>query len=353
MAMEKLVESVPNISEGRSREKIDQIAAQVRSTPGVALLDVDPDPDHNRTVISLVGPPEAVEEAVLRLAAKAVELIDLREHRGEHPRMGAVDVIPFVPIRGVSMKECVELSRRVGRRLAEELKVPVYLYEESAAKPERRDLAHIRRGEFEGFFEKIRQPGWEPDFGPREVHPTAGVTAVGARPPLIAYNVNLGTDNLEVAKRIAQAVRGSSGGLRYVKALGFALEERGLVQVSMNLTNYEKSPLFRVFELIKREAARYGVPVVSSEIVGLVPQRALTMVAEFYLQLEGFSEDQILENRIAKALKEQAGAGSGARTAAAGAGDLPAEGTGEGGDGDRDGASPGRSRADRDPGGGP
>lgn len=298
----KLIESVPNISEGRDRAKIEQIAAEVRAG-GAVLLDVDPDPDHNRTVITLVGPPEAVEEALLRLTAKAIELIDLRKHKGEHPRMGAVDVIPLVPIKNSTMEECVELSRRLGAEIAERFKLPVYLYEESATKPERRDLAYIRKGEFEGFFEKIKQPGWEPDFGPREVHPTAGVVAVGARPPLIAYNINLGTNNLEIAKRIAKAVRGSSGGLRYVKALGFALEERGIVQVSMNLTNYEKTPIFRVFELVKREAARYGVPVVGSEIVGLVPQRALNMVADFYLQLEDFSEDQILENRIAKALE--------------------------------------------------
>jgi len=300
----KLIESVPNISEGRDREKIERIAAEVRAA-GAILLDVDPDPDHNRTVISLVGPPERVEEALLRLTAKAVELIDLQEHKGEHPRMGAVDVIPLVPIKNTTMADCVELSRRLGAEIAERFKIPVYLYEESATKPERRDLAYIRKGEFEGFFEKIKQPGWEPDFGPREVHPTAGVVAVGARPPLIAYNVNLGTSDLEIAKRIAKAVRGSSGGLRYVKALGFALEERGIVQVSMNLTNYEKTPIFRVFELIKREAARYGVPVLGSEIVGLVPQRALNMVADFYLQLENFSEDQILENRIAQALEEQ------------------------------------------------
>ena len=298
----KLIESVPNISEGRDGQKIEEIAAQVRAVKGVALLDVDPDSDHNRTVITFVGPPEGVEEAVLRLVAKAVELIDLNRHRGEHPRMGAVDVIPFVPIRGTTMEECIELSRRVGERIWNMFKIPVYLYEESATRPERRDLAEIRKGEFEGFASKIQEPDWAPDFGERRVHRTAGVVAVGARPPLIAYNVNLGTSDLGVARKIAKAVRGSSGGLRYVKALGLALEERGIVQVSMNMTDYEKTPLFRVFELIKREAQRYGVPVVGSEIVGLVPQRALNMVAEFYLQLEDFKEGQILENRIAEEL---------------------------------------------------
>jgi len=298
----KLVESVPNISEGRDKRKIEAIVAAVRAIQGVALLDVDPDPDHNRTVITFVGQPEAVEEAILRLVGKAVELIDLRQHRGEHPRMGAVDVIPFVPIRGVTMEECIELSRRVGEQIWSSFEVPVYLYERSATRPERRDLAEIRKGEFEGFSTKIQEPKWAPDFGERRVHPTAGVVAVGARPPLIAFNVNLGTSDLEVAKKIAKAVRGSSGGLRYVKALGFALEERGIVQVSMNMTDYEKTPLFRALELIKREAARYGVPVVGSEVVGLVPQKALNMVAEFYLQLEDFKEGQILENRIAEEL---------------------------------------------------
>jgi glutamate formiminotransferase len=300
----KLIESVPNISEGRDRQKVEAIVAEVETTEGIALLDVAPDPDHNRTVITFVGPPEAVEEAVLRLVAKAVELIDLRKHRGEHPRMGAVDVIPFIPIRGATMEECVELSRQVGEQISERFGIPVYLYERSATRPERQDLANIRKGEFESFPQKIQEPDWAPDFGERRVHPTAGVVAVGARPPLIAYNVNLGTSDLEVAKKIARAVRGSSGGLRYVKALGFALEERGIVQVSMNMTDYERTPLFRVFELIKREAERYGVPVVGSEIVGLVPQRALNMVAEFYLQLEDFKEEQILENRIAEELGE-------------------------------------------------
>lgn len=300
----ELIEAVPNISEGRDRGKIEAIVAQVRAVHGVALLDFDPDPDHNRTVITFAGPPEAIEEAALRLTARAVELIDLNKHHGEHPRMGAVDVLPFIPIRGATMAECVELAKRVGKRISEEFKIPVYLYAEAATRPERQDLANIRKGEFEGFPAKILEPDWAPDFGERRVHPTAGVMAVGARPPLIAYNVNLGTSDLEIAKKIAQAVRGSSGGLRYVKALAFELKERGLVQVSMNLTDYRKIPLHRAFELVKREAARYGVPVVGSEIVGLVPQEALNLAAEYYLQLENFRPEMILEERITQAMRE-------------------------------------------------
>ncbi len=296
----KLIESVTNISEGRDKGKIEAIASQVEAVEGAALLDLDPDPDHNRTVITFIGSPEAVEEAILRLVATAVELIDLSGHRGEHPRMGAVDVIPLVPIRETTMEECIGLSQQIGLKISEQFKIPVYLYERSATRPERQDLANIRRGEFEGFFAKIKEPDWAPDFGERRVHPTAGAVAVGARPPLIAYNVNLGTSDLGIAKQIAKAVRHRSGGLRYVKALGFTLGERGIVQVSMNMTDYERTPLYRALELIKREAQRFGVPVVGSEIVGLVPQHALNLVADFYLQLEGFAEEQILENRIAK-----------------------------------------------------
>jgi glutamate formiminotransferase len=296
--MNRLVECIPNISEGRDRDKIEKIVSAVRKTPKVRLLDVDPDPDHNRTVITFVGEPEAVEQAALSLVAQAVELIDLTRHRGEHPRMGAVDVLPFVPISGVTLEECIELSKRVGQKIWERFQVPVYLYEESATRPERIDLAQIRKGEFEGFPAKIQEPEWEPDFGERAVHPTAGVMAVGARMPLIAFNVNLGTADLEVAKKIAQAVRHSNGGLRYVKALGIKLEDRGICQVSMNMTNYQKTPLHRVFVLIEREAERYGVPVVGSEIVGLVPREALYQAAEFFLKFEDFQRDQILEDRI-------------------------------------------------------
>ncbi len=307
----KIVECIPNVSEGRDPDKIEQLAQAVKGTPGVALLDVDSDADHHRTVISFVGGPEAVGEAALRLVEKAVELIDLTKHKGEHPRMGAVDVIPFVPIQNVTMAECVELSKRVGQQIWERFRVPVYLYEQSATRPERENLATIRKGEFEGFFEKIQEPDWAPDFGEREVHPTAGVVAVGARMPLIAFNVNLGTDNLDIAKKIAQAVRHLSGGLRYVKALGFKLEDRGIVQVSMNMTNYQKTPLYRAFILIEREAKRYGVPVVGSEIVGLVPREALYQTAEFFLQLEDFQREQILEDRIEQALQEAEGSPEG------------------------------------------
>jgi glutamate formiminotransferase len=302
--MRRLVECVPNISEGRDHAKIDAIVVAVRQTPGVFVLDVAPDADHHRTVITFVGEPGAVEAAVLHLVAKAVELIDLTKHKGEHPRMGAVDVIPFVPLRGVTQSECIELARRVGAAIWEKYRIPVYLYEDAATRPERRDLAHIRKGEFENFPKKIQEPEWAPDFGERVVHPTAGVSAVGVRPPLIAFNVNLGTSNLEVAKEIAKAVRGSDGGLRYVKALGFAVEGRGIVQVSMNVTNFEKTPLHRVFELIACEAERWGVPIVGSEIVGLVPQAALLQVAEHFLRLEHFHPSQVLENRLAECLEE-------------------------------------------------
>ncbi len=297
-----IVECVPNVSEGRDPQKIAAMAAAIRSVAEVHLLDIQSDKDHHRTVFTFVGAPEAVAEAVLRLFEVAVSLIDLRVHRGEHPRMGAVDVVPFVPVRGVTMADCVALAHRVGAEVWRRFRVPVYLYAEAATRPERQDLAEIRKGEFEGFPEKIRQPEWAPDFGDPVVHPTAGVCAVGAREFLIAFNVNLGTSDLRVAKEIAKAVRGSSGGLRYVKALGMELKERGLVQVSMNLTNFRKTPLARVLELVRREAARYGVPVVGTEIVGLVPEEALLDAAAYYLGLEKFSPDIVLERRIAQSM---------------------------------------------------
>lgn len=299
--MERLVESVPNVSEGRDRGAVEAMAAALRGVPTVRLLDVQSDPDHNRTVFTLVGDPDGAAEAILRLFQEAVARIDLRTHRGEHPRMGAVDVVPFVPVRGVTMADCVALARRVGEEVWRRFRVPVYLYEEAASRPERRDLAEIRRGEFEGFPEKILRPEWAPDFGERAVHPTAGVTAIGAREFLVAFNVNLGTADLRVAKAVAQAVRFSSGGLRYVKAIGLELKERGIVQVSMNLTNFRKTPLPRVLELVRLEAARYGVPVVGTEIVGLVPEEALFEAAAHYLQVEGFSPQLVLERRIAEA----------------------------------------------------
>lgn len=299
---EKLVECVPNVSEGRNKESIEVMAQAIRSVPNVRLLDVQSDPDHHRTVFTFVGEPHGVAEAVLRLFDAALPRIDLRVHRGQHPRMGAVDVVPFVPIRGVAMADCVSLAKTVGKEIWERFRVPVYLYAEAATRPERQDLAEIRKGEFEGFFQKIKDPRWAPDFGEPVVHPTAGVTAVGAREFLIAFNVNLGTTDLRIAQEIAKAVRFSSGGLRYVKALGMELKERGIVQVSMNLTNFRKTPLPRVLELVRREAQRYGVPVVSTEIVGLIPEEALVQTAEYYLQLERFSLSQIVERRIEEAL---------------------------------------------------
>lgn len=300
---EFLVESVPNVSEGRDRAAIEAMAAAIREVPAVRLLDVQSDSDHHRTVFTLVGEPDGVAEAILRLFASALPRVDLRVHRGEHPRMGAVDVVPFVPVRGVTMDDCVALAQKVGREVWERFRVPVYLYEEAATRPERRDLAEIRRGEFEGFADKIQKEEWTPDFGERTLHPTAGVTAIGAREFLIAFNVNLGTSDLKIAKAIAQAVRGSSGGLRYVKALGLTLDERGIVQVSMNLTNYRKTPLARVVELVRAEAVRYGVPVVGTEIVGLVPEDALFQAAAYYLGLERFSSDLVLERRVDWALR--------------------------------------------------
>jgi glutamate formiminotransferase len=301
----KIVECIPNFSEGRRTEVIDQIIAAIKSVPGAVLLDRESDPNHNRSVITYVAEPDVVVDSAIAAAAKAAELIDLNKHSGEHPRMGATDVIPFVPIAGVAMDECVALARSCGERMWSELGIPVYLYEKAATRPERENLANVRKGQFEAIRDEIAtNEGRRPDFGDPIVHPTAGITAVGARPPLIAYNVNLGTSDVEIANKIARAVRHQSGGLRYVKALGFELKDCGLVQVSMNMVNYEGTPLFRAFEMIKREAERYGVPVVGSEIVGLVPQRALNAVADFYLQLEKFSEDQILEHRLAAATEE-------------------------------------------------
>ena len=263
------------------------------------LLDVESNPDHNRSVISFVGEPGPVKDAALAASQKAIELIDLRHHKGEHPRMGAVDVVPFVPLSGLTMDDCVSLARAFGQEFAEKFHVPVFLYEEAAATPERRNLADVREGEFEGLRDEIgRDPAKKPDFGPEKIHATAGATAVGAREILVAYNVNLGTSDLDVAKKIAHQLRAKDGGLAFVKALGFGLKERGIVQVSMNLTNYRKSQLFKAYELVKLFADRYGVPVVGSEIVGLAPMDSLVDSAEFYLRLENFSRDQVLERKL-------------------------------------------------------
>jgi glutamate formiminotransferase/formiminotetrahydrofolate cyclodeaminase len=303
--LRKIVECIPNFSEGRNTQVIDEIVAAIQSVAGAVLLDRESDADHHRSVITFVAPPEAVVDAAIAGARKAAELINLNKHTGEHPRMGATDVIPFVPISGVTMDDCVALARECGERMWRELQIPVYLYEKAATRAERENLANLRKGQFEGIRDEIAaKDSRKPDYGDARVHPTAGITAVGARPPLIAYNVNLGTDNVEIANKIARAVRHLSGGLRYVKALGFELKDRHLSQVSMNMVNYEGTPLFRAFEMVKREAERYGVAVVGSEIVGLVPQAALNDASDFYLQLENFSASQILENRLAAAMEE-------------------------------------------------
>jgi glutamate formiminotransferase len=293
-----LIECVPNVSEGRRPEIVEAMAAAIRAVPGVRLLDHSSDPSHNRSVFTLAGDAAGVERAVMALFERAVADIDLRRHTGEHPRLGAVDVVPFVPIEGVTMADCVALAKKVGADVAERFQMPVYLYEEASANPARKNLEDIRRGEFEGLAAKMATAGWTPDFGPGAPHPSAGATVIGARTPLIAYNINLATDRLDVAKKIAAGIRHSSGGYRFVKAMGIKLESRGIVQVSMNLTNFEKTPIFRVFETVRREADRYGVAILESEIVGLVPSAALMAAAEFYLHLDGFKADQVLENRL-------------------------------------------------------
>jgi glutamate formiminotransferase len=293
-----IIESIPNVSEGRRPEIVEAMAAAIRRTPGVRLLDHSSDASHNRSVFTIVGDAPSLKAATLALFETALPAIDLRTHRGEHPRLGAVDVVPFVPIEGVTMQECVALAREVASAVAERFQVPVYLYEEAATTPARRNLEDIRRGEYEGLAAKMAGAEWGPDFGPGAPHATAGASVIGARMPLIAYNINLNTDRLDVARKIAAAVRHSSGGLRYVKAMGVKLEDRNLAQVSMNLTNYEKTPIFRVFEIVKREAERYGVAILESEIVGLVPSAALVDAAGYYLQLERFGADQVLETKL-------------------------------------------------------
>jgi len=293
-----IIECVPNVSEGRRADVVERLVAAVRRVPGARLLDHSSDASHNRSVLTLAGDAAPLKTAVLVLFEQAIAAIDLRTHTGEHPRVGAVDVVPFVPIEGVTMAECVALAHETAQAVAQRFGVPVFLYEEAATGPARRNLEDIRRGEFEGLGEKLARPEWKPDYGPAAPHASAGASVVGARMPLIAYNINLATDRLDVAKRIAAAIRQSSGGFRFVKAMGITLEDRMIVQVSMNLTNYEKTPMYRVFDVVKREAARYGVNVLESEIVGLVPSAALVATAEYFLQLEGFKRDQVLETRL-------------------------------------------------------
>lgn len=302
--VKEIVEVIPNISEAKREDVLKKIIEPLEKFEGAYLLDVKPDKSHNRTVITMIGEGEDILQAGIALYRKAVELIDMREHKGEHPRVGAVDVFPFVPIKNVSMEYCVELSKRLAEKVWDEFKIPVYFYEDSATREERKNLPDIRKGEFEGFFEKIKDPKWYPDVGEPVVHPTAGVTVIGARMPLIAYNINLGTSSIDIANKIAKAIRHISGGFRYVRAIGVMLEERNIAQVSINMTNYKKTPLFRVMEMVKAEAERYGVSVTGSEIVGLVPEEALFDVADFYLKLENFSYDQILERKIEKTLEK-------------------------------------------------
>lgn len=296
--MDKIIECVPNFSEGRDLEKLDKILEVFRGRKGVKLLDYSSDEDHNRTVVTIVGEPLEVGNAMVEAIGKAVKLIDLNNHEGQHPRMGAVDVIPFIPVKNVTVEEADKLAKDVAKEAAEKYNLPFFLYEKSATAPHRENLANVRKGQFEGMMEKMKDELWKPDFGPDTIHPTAGVTAIGARMPLIAFNVNLSTSNLEVANKIAKQVRYLSGGFRFVKAIGVELQDRGIVQVSMNLTDYTKTSIYRVFETIKMEALRYGVNVVGSEIVGLIPMQALVDTADYYLRLENFTSNQVLETRL-------------------------------------------------------
>ncbi len=298
--MAKIIQCVPNFSEGRDQGKLDEILNEIRSVEGVKLLDYSMDKDHNRSVVTFIGSPEGVVEAAFKATQKAAEVIDMTNHQGEHPRMGATDVIPLIPISDVTMDECVELSKKLGARIGNELGISVYLYEKSASAPHRENLADVRKGQYEGMKEKLKMEGWTPDFGPTELNEKAGVTAVGARMPLVAYNINLGTNNLDIAKKIAKAIRAKTGGFTYCKALGIEIKERDIVQVSINMVDYTKTPLFRVFDTVEREARRYGVNVIGSEIIGLVPMEALVDVADYYLRLEGFDKSQILEKRMAE-----------------------------------------------------
>jgi glutamate formiminotransferase len=293
-----IIECVPNISEGRRSDVVARIVDVVRNVTGARLLDYSSDASHNRSVMTLAGEAGPLQAGVLALFEAALPAIDLRVHSGEHPRLGAVDVVPFVPIEGVTMDDCVALAKETARSVAERFDVPVYLYEEASSNPLRKNLEDIRRGEFEGLAAKMAADGWAPDYGPFAPHPSAGASIIGARMPLIAYNINLASDRLDVAKKIAAAIRFSSGGFRYVKAMGVTLADRGIVQVSINLTNYEKTPIARVFEAVKREAERYGVNVLESEIVGLVPSAALLATAAAALQLAAFRPDQVLEARL-------------------------------------------------------
>ncbi len=301
--MPRLIECVPNFSEGRDATKIDALVGAMQSVEGVYILDRESDADHNRCVITLAGEPEPVAEAALRGVGKALELIDLTKHSGAHPRLGATDVVPFIPVDGVTVEDCVALAKKVGHEIWNRYKIPVYFYESAAQRPDRTNLENVRKGQFEGVREEVlKNPDRAPDVGDPRLHPTAGAVIVGARKFLIAYNINLNTPDVSIANKIAKAIRFSSGGLRYVKSMGVDLRARHLAQVSINMTDYEQTPLHRVFEMVRSEAARHGVSIVGSEIVGLIPKRAIEMTADFFLQFENFSPAQVFENRLAAAL---------------------------------------------------
>lgn len=296
--MNRIIECVPNFSEGRDLDKIEKIVNPFRCKDNVKLLDYKRDEDHNRVVVTVVGEPQAVKSSLLEAMRTAIELIDMTKHQGQHPRMGAIDVAPFIPIKNVSMEEAVELAKETAKEASEKFGLPVFLYEKAASDPQRENLANIRKGEFEGMAEKIKLPEWKPDYGPAEIHPTAGATVIGARMPLVAFNVNLNTNRMDIANKIAKNVRFLNGGLRYCKAIGIELKDREMVQISMNMTDYTKTALYRSFELIRIEAARYGVTIAGSEIIGLLPMEALIDTAVYYLGIEDFSMEQILENRL-------------------------------------------------------
>jgi glutamate formiminotransferase / formiminotetrahydrofolate cyclodeaminase len=301
--MNRLIECVPNFSEGRDASKVDAIVAAMSSVAGVYVLDREMDVDHNRSVITLAGDPDAVAEGVLLGVGKAMQLIDLNKHSGAHPRVGATDVVPFIPIHGVTLEDCAALARRVGKDIWTRHRIPVFFYEAAATRPDRVNLENLRRGQFEGLRDELkRNHDRQPDVGEPKLHPTAGVTVVGARKFLIAYNVNLNTSDVSIANKIAKAIRFSSGGLRYVKSMGVELKARNLAQVSINLTDFEQTPMHRVYEMVKREAARYGVVTIGSEIVGLIPKKAIEMAADYFLQVENFSPEQVFENRLEAAL---------------------------------------------------
>lgn len=297
--MSKVVQCVPNFSEGKDEKIINALVAEAQNHPGVSLLDHSSDASHNRSVFTLVGDPDKMIDAVLGLVGLASKLIDMTKHQGEHPRMGATDVVPFIPVKNMTVQDCVELSEKAGELIWSKLGIPVFLYEDSARTPQRQNLAAVRKGQFEGMPEKLKEEAWAPDFGNREIHPTAGITAVGARMTLVAFNVNLDTSDIAIANAIAKVVRASNGGYKYCKGIGVMLEDRNIAQVSMNMVNYEGTPLYRAFETIKFEAARWGVRIIGSEVIGLTPAKALVDCAEYYLQIEDFDYGkQVLENYL-------------------------------------------------------